>query len=344
MSNEETPYDQQKLKLMNGMAMLLQSCVEEEELFDVIYWYLPKLYPDSRGGIYLLKKMSTGMTQVFSWHSNGEEITSPIPDSKCCKAFKLCRPMGVKKHNAENACFTCSPEAYCVPLLDAEKAFGVLRIENRKMKTNKHLRGLGFIIAEYMALAISNIRMRKRLRAMTLIDPLTGLHNRRFLDDAIRREIGKANRSGSHLGVVMIDLDHFKHLNDSKGHDAGDVVLKAIAGIIKASLRASDVVCRFGGEEFVVLLPEGEYKDFLSRAEELRLAISSLSVIHLGQELGPITASFGVAALPEHGNDAASIIKSADNALYAAKDGGRNTVMGTTDLSGSLKEVREHLT
>jgi diguanylate cyclase (GGDEF)-like protein len=336
MNKVETSYDQQKLKLLNGMAMLLQSCVEEEELFDVIYWYLPKLYPASRGGIYLFQKENSGMTQAFAWHSSEEETVSPIPDPKYCQAVKLGRPVDVKKQKAENTCFGCSPRAYCVPLLDAEKAFGVLRIENKEMKTDKHMKGLGFITAEYMALAISNIRLRKRLREMTLRDPLTGLHNRRFLEDAILREIGKASRSGSHLGVIMIDLDHFKHLNDDRGHDAGDVALKAIANTIKASLRSSDIVCRFGGEEFVVLIPEGEYMDCLNRAEELRLAIRSLSILHKGHELGPITSSFGVAAVPEHGDDTDSILKAADKALYAAKASGRDTVKGTSDLCGTL--------
>lgn len=329
MDKNNISKDQEKLKLLNGMTMLMQSCIEEEELFDVLYWYLPELYPETRGGIYLKNETNGQMEQVFTWGIDGEMEISPDPLS--CPAFKNGRPVDTNrpKHGIKLS-DKCSHDSYCVPLLDAMSTFGVLKIENKEISKDKHQRGLGFISAEFIAMAISNLRLRKKLREMTLIDPLTNLHNRRYLDDALISEAARAKRRGSNLGVIMVDLDHFKKLNDSKGHDAGDQVLKIVSHALKKGVRKSDVVCRYGGEEFVILISDGEYKDFLNRAESLRETISKLSMTHNGTEIKNITASLGVASLPVHGNSIHSVLKAADEALYKAKNSGRNRVIGAT--------------
>jgi len=331
MNKDDISGYEKKLKLLNGMSMLIQSCVKEKELFDVLYWYLPNLYPGTSGGIFLRNENSGKMEQVFSWGSSERLEISCTPDEKICPAIKKGRPFDNLKADNHKLSSSCGISAYCVPLLDGVSTFGVLKIETRVMNKDKHQRGLGFISAEFIALAISNLRLKNRLREMTLIDPLTGLHNRRYLDDALMVETAKAKRSGSNLGVIMIDLDHFKELNDSKGHDAGDKVLKAVSLALKKGVRKSDVVCRFGGEEFVVLICGGEYKEFLNRTESLRESISSISVVYKGEPIDSVTASFGVASLPEHGVDAHSILKAADTALYTAKNSGRNKIVGASE-------------
>jgi len=332
MNKDDISGYEKKLKLLNGMSMLIQSCVKEKELFDVLYWYLPNLYPGTSGGIFLRNENSGKMEQVFSWGSNDRLEIPCIPDVRLCPAIEKGRPVDNLKADNNKLYSNCSMRAYCVPLLDASSTFGILKIESRIMNKDKHQRGLGFISAEFIALAISNLRLKNRLREMTLIDPLTGLHNRRYLDDALKREIAKAKRSGSNLGVIMIDLDHFKKLNDSKGHDAGDEVLKAVSQVLKKGVRNSDVVCRFGGEEFVVLICGGEYNEFLNRTESLREAISGLCILHKGIHIDLVTASFGVASLPEHGDTADSILKAADTALYTAKSRGRNKIVGGSEI------------
>jgi len=322
---------EKKLKLLNGMAMLIQSCVKEKELFDVLYWYLPNLYPETSGGIFLKNENDLRMEKVFSWGDSECIEISCIPDTEFCPAVKRGRPVDTSKSDSEKLSENCTGRSYCVPLLDAVGVFGILKIESREINGSRHQRGLGFISAEFIALAISNLRLKKRLREMTLIDPLTGLNNRRYLDDALKSEIEKVKRSGSNLGVIMIDLDHFKELNDSRGHDAGDKVLKEVSRTLKKGVRKSDVVCRFGGEEFIILICGGEYREFLNRTESLREAISSLSVVHKGNQIDFVTASFGVASLPEHGVDAESILKAADKALYTAKSSGRNKIVGASE-------------
>lgn len=170
-----------------------------------------------------------------------------------------------------------------------------------------------------------------RLRREATMDPLTGLYNRRGLDAALAEQFARAERTGDPFGVVLLDLDHFKRINDSYGHLAGDAVLHTVSHFLCASLRASEVACRYGGEELAIIIPGASLDDAAALAEQLRAGIAALSITLPG--LLPadglsVTASFGVAAFPEHGLDAASLLRAADDAVYAAKRGGRNRVAG----------------
>jgi diguanylate cyclase (GGDEF)-like protein len=185
---------------------------------------------------------------------------------------------------------------------------------------------LGMAVGAQIALSFANLELRETLRLQALRDPLTGLFNRRFLDEWIEREINRADHAGATLGVIMADVDHFKDINDVHGHDAGDQVLIAVANAIRGSLRAGDVPCRYGGEEFLILLTDITLDDLLVRAEELKTNVSRCSAEHRGVLLPAVTLSVGVALYPLHGSGATDVIKAADTALYAAKHGGRNRV------------------
>ena len=174
--------------------------------------------------------------------------------------------------------------------------------------------------------ALANLKLRDALREMALRDGLTGMYNRRYLEDALNRELHRAERSGKPLSVVMIDIDHFKNFNDKYGHDAGDFVLSALARAITKSIRPSDIACRYGGEELVVVLCEANLECARERAEKLRLAIRDTNLTHLGQTLPAPTASFGVAVYPANGTKPADLLKAADQALYRAKHEGRDRV------------------
>ena len=165
------------------------------------------------------------------------------------------------------------------------------------------------------------------LREQSITDPLTGLYNRRYLLELLPRELVRAGRNGTHIAVIMVDVDHFKRINDSFGHDAGDLALRAIGPLLKQSIRRSDIACRFGGEEFLLILPEATSEGAARRAEAIRAAIKLLNLIHLGRALGAITASLGVALYPDHASDADALLRSADESLYKAKDGGRDRVV-----------------
>ena len=181
--------------------------------------------------------------------------------------------------------------------------------------------------AGQVGLSVANIRLREALRTQSIRDPLTGLYNRRYLTEMLDREIRRAVRSEQPVGVLMIDLDHFKKFNDTYGHDAGDTVLRETATVLTKSIRIEDMVCRYGGEEFVIILPTADLNAAHGRAERIRAKIRELTVLHQGQSLGMITISVGVAALPQHGTDPKQLLEAADAALYRAKKEGRDRVV-----------------
>jgi diguanylate cyclase (GGDEF)-like protein len=173
-------------------------------------------------------------------------------------------------------------------------------------------------------------RLLNLLREQTIHDPLTSLYNRRFLDESLKRELSKAERNEKPVGMIMIDIDHFKKINDTHGHHIGDVVLVAVAKSLLENVRTGDIVCRFGGEEFAILLPGANLNITKGRAEALRGVIEKINFLDLGETIGSVTISLGAAVFPEHGSDAATLLQSADAALYAAKAGGRNQTMVAT--------------
>ncbi len=170
------------------------------------------------------------------------------------------------------------------------------------------------------------------LREQAVTDPLTGLYNRRFLWEFLRREWIRAKRKDNSLAVIMIDLDHFKRINDAHGHQAGDFVLTAVAGLLRNQIRTSDIVCRYGGEEFALVLPEASLENVRFRAEHVRAAIKHLDLIHEDVPLGRITASLGVALFPHHADSPDSLIRAADEALYEAKGVGRDRTVFSPPL------------
>ena len=171
------------------------------------------------------------------------------------------------------------------------------------------------------------LRLRDALLVQAMHDPLTGLYNRRYMEEWLRHELYRARRHGRPVGIVMFDVDHFKAVNDRLGHEAGDMVLRELAAVARRAARASDVVCRYGGEEFVLLMPEASAADAGRKAEELRSAVALLRLEFQGRSVGPLAISLGVSGFPSHGHDADTVLRCADEALYAAKDGGRNRVV-----------------
>jgi len=179
------------------------------------------------------------------------------------------------------------------------------------------------------------------LQEQAITDPLTGLYNRRYLWEFLRREWARVKRKESSLAIIMIDLDHFKRVNDTRGHEAGDFLLAAVSRLLKAQVRSSDIVCRYGGEEFALVLPDASLESALIRAERIRAAIKSLALAHGNVPLGAITASLGVALFPDHADDPDSLLRAADEALYEAKGAGRDRTVVSPVLRHPPKPAAE---
>ncbi|MEO7916980.1 MAG: GGDEF domain-containing protein [Dokdonella sp.] len=179
---------------------------------------------------------------------------------------------------------------------------------------------------EHISMAIANLRLQETLRHQSLRDPLTGLFNRRYLEASLERELSLAKRNHQPLAVLMLDIDHFKRFNDEHGHDGGDALLTQFGAMLAGMMRAEDVACRYGGEEFTVLLQDANLALALRRAEAICAAVRELKVSHQRQSLGSIRVSIGVACFPKQAGDVAELLRQADRALYVAKRNGRDQV------------------
>jgi diguanylate cyclase (GGDEF)-like protein len=181
-------------------------------------------------------------------------------------------------------------------------------------------------VAEHYALALVNLRLRESLRMECIRDPLTGLYNRRYMEESLEREALRARRHNTSIGIIMLDIDHFKHFNDIFGHEAGDIVLKELGSFLRAHTRGEDIACRYGGDEFLVILPETSQEIVIQRAQELHIGVKKLKIVYRGRLLH-ITISAGVAVLPDQSSNVKDVVKAADSAMYQAKERGRDQVV-----------------
>ena len=216
----------------------------------------------------------------------------------------------------------------CIPILAQGETLGILHFQATDETPQLEASELSFktTFAGQVGLSIANIRLREALRTQSIRDALTGLYNRRYLEETLDREVRRAARAAQSLGVLMIDLDHFKSFNDTYGHEAGDAVLRETGQFLSSGIRAEDYVCRFGGEEFFVILPTADMEASRARAERLRSKMREQTVMYQGRSLGRVTISVGVAAFPEQGTSPKELMAAADAALYEAKRGGRDQV------------------
>jgi diguanylate cyclase (GGDEF)-like protein len=207
---------------------------------------------------------------------------------------------------------------------------GVFCLVGAPAKRSKHQVSqlqLAATVSEAIKLSLSNLKLREELRAEAIHDPLTGLFNRRYLEETLPRELHRARRAHSPLCVAMLDLDNFKHFNDTYGHDAGDSLLRELGRLLRGQLRKSDISCRYGGEEFVLVLPDSSLADAEQRVEQIRAQIKDLQIPHGEQRLSALTVSAGVAQAEDHNGDPRELLRAADTALYAAKNAGRDRVI-----------------
>jgi diguanylate cyclase (GGDEF)-like protein len=225
----------------------------------------------------------------------------------------------------------------CVPLAAQGETLGVLYIEDRIMDpdgatespeaSRANLQRLAAAAGERISLALANLKLRAILRDQSIRDSLTGLFNRRYMEESLVRELHRAARKNRNLALVMMDVDRFKNFNDTFGHPAGDMLLREIADVLKSRVRAGDIACRYGGEEFAIILSETDADGACICMEKVREEIKALQLHYRGQALGSITVSAGVAVYPGQGDNAEELVRAADTALYRAKSEGRNRVV-----------------
>ncbi len=300
-----------------------------------------QLFPNWSGALCITSASRTSVETVATWGQDvaGERLFAPDD----CWALRRGQPQSFLRGEKASACrhihISGVSESHCIPFMAQGEALGIVSLQMRDSPTQQELaprssteaeRRLAAVLAEQVALALGNLRLRESLRNQSICDALTGLFNRRYMEESLEREFSRANRKKSSVAIVMMDLDHFKRFNDTFGHQAGDALLRALGDLLRRNTRGQDIVCRFGGEEFAIVLTDSSLAGALQRIDILRQQIRLLNVEYGGQLLGPVTVSIGVALYPDHGTTTNEVISAADQALYRAKREGRDRVSAYT--------------
>jgi diguanylate cyclase (GGDEF)-like protein/PAS domain S-box-containing protein len=318
-----------EMTMLNEMGDILRACLSTEEAYGVIVRVAQQIFPVKVGALYVISSSRNTVESVAVWGDPAMAERSFSPPE--CWALRRGRTHWVENSRSGLVCKHIHhplPDGYmCIPMMAQSEAIGILHLmqpDNVKMTESKQR--LAETMSEHIAMALSNLRLHETLRSQSIRDPLTGLFNRRFMEEALELEIRRASRNQRSLGMIMIDLDHFKYFNDTFGHEAGDLLLKELGTLLRANIRGEDIACRYGGEEFALILPEGTGTVTRQRAEFYKDAIQRLDVHYRGLSLGRLTASMGVAIFPDHGRTSKSLVEAADKALYRSKSAGRDRV------------------
>jgi diguanylate cyclase (GGDEF)-like protein len=317
--------------LLSEMSEMLQTCINEEEATMVINRYAQQLFSSGSGVLAMMKASRNYAEAVVAW---GQTATSEhIFPPEQCWALRRGRLHHVAQGENNVRCLHVlegfQGSSLCVPMMAQGEALGVLHVSvpsgARAFTTGQQR--LATTFAERVALAMANLKLREQLRSQSVRDALTGLFNRRYMEESLEREIRRAARHEKPVAAIMVDLDHFKRFNDTFGHEAGDMLLREFGNLARTHIRREDIACRYGGEEFLIILPDAPLEVAVRRAEEIREAVKRLELKSSGRPIGMVTASIGVAMFPEHAQTVETLVKAADTALYEAKHGGRDRVI-----------------
>lgn len=324
----------QELTILGEMEDMLQVCDSPQKTYSLLAHFAEKLFVEDSGALRLLRSRKRLLETAVVWGEN-PPAQKPFP-AENCSAIKVGRATGLHGgiFPCRHAAAASAAHSLCLPVTGQGEILGSLELvlaapheQSREAHFADAMRLRAMTVAGHFGRALVNLRIRQTLRGFSIRDPLTGLFNRRYLDEVLDREVHRATRSNRPLCVIMLDVDHFKLFNDAHGHPAGDVLLRSIARMLQSRTRREDVTCRYGGEEFVMILPEAPLVVARQRAEELRAEVVRLRVKQNGRSHKPVTISLGVAALPQDGMNARELLASADRHLYIAKQVGRDKVV-----------------
>jgi diguanylate cyclase (GGDEF)-like protein len=328
-------------RLLAELGEWLQSCKSLNELYQVIGRFMARLFPRSSGELYIYSNSRDVLDGVCSWGRGGTMASHFQPDE--CWALRRGR---LYRCGAGLLSFACGhahdidpddrAQSYlCLPINAHGDTVGLLHIRawaeraaqgGEAAAGESEMQAFAIQCSEQISLAVANIKLRDELRDQSTRDPLTGLYNRRHFFERCRHALNHAARSSEPVGVISLDADHFKRLNDAYGHDAGDVVLRNLGAALAQDFNGESVAARLGGEEFSILLPGNSPEQVRQRADELRRRVENMGISYGGVDLPRVTISVGWAVYPQGGSTVQELLKTADQALYEAKASGRNLV------------------
>lgn len=315
---------------LGKMNSMLQLCHDSSKAYDIICKTASEIFPSLSGGLGIFNKSTKVQNTVGTWGNNS--LLQPLFQSDDCWAFRSGNIYITNAYKNGAICrhFEVAPQGMylCVPLIVKNQILGMLNFSASEGHIiTSYQQQIINNFSELVKLSLSNIQLKEALSEQAIHDPLTGLLNRRYLYDVLPKMLELTDQTNQRLCVCMIDLDHFKSVNDQHGHDAGDEVLKYFAHLLKNSFRKTDITCRYGGEEFIVVLVDSDIEHAYSQIEQLRLNMTKAKIAISSGELPSPTLSAGLAEAPQHGKSISDILHAADSALYTAKETGRNRII-----------------
>jgi diguanylate cyclase (GGDEF)-like protein len=316
-----------EVQILSEVGDMLQSCLSTEEAYPVISIHGPRLLPGSSGALYIHDPKKDMYAMVTTWGSSPPG--TPVFRAEDCWALRRGKVHALGDPATGLPCRHAQvPEelgqgSLCIPLMAGGKSIGLIHVTHCAEEAH----AFAVTVADRVGLALSNLMLRSDLRQMSIHDPLTTLFNRRYMEETLELELRRAERKEQPIGFIMMDIDHFKSFNDGYGHAAGDALLQALGALIRANLRGGDIACRYGGEEFLLILPEAAAEAAVARAEDLRERVKKMTVKSADATLPQVSISLGVSVFPAHGKTRDDLLAAADAGLYAAKKGGRDRVM-----------------
>lgn len=310
---------------------MLQLSMESEETYTIAKQYALKLFPGTSGALLMEDNQQGDLVVTAEWGMPA--LVSRKFNRNICWGIRRGRPYMINDINTGLLCGHIGspvPASYiCVSIMAQAQAIGLLYIQSdpEMPLLTEVQESLASAYAEQLGLAFSNIQLRARLREQAIRDPLTGLYNRYYMEESLSLELQRATRSGKPVGLIMMDLDHFKELNSVYGHPNVDAMLREFGELLRRKVRSGDIACRYGGDEFLLILPDSPLEVVTRRAEELRRHIQTITIRGKGLPVRQMSGSFGVAVFPLHGADVTRLLEVVDGALYQAKDKGGDCVV-----------------
>lgn len=313
------------ITLLSEMGDLMQGCLNVDEAHTVVAEYGALLFPNQSGGIYVFNATRQCVEAMATWGDDSYHEGIFLPEE--CWALRRGRPHIVAPPHTRLRCHCLNTPDHapylCLPLLAQGKTLGVFHLCDTSgettSRTHEHQVQIATMMADHVALALANIQLRQHLQEEVIHDPVTGLYNRRYLVEVLERELRQAARKDYPLSVVMIGVDYFKDFNDTHGHEAGNILLRTLAAFFQNMVSQNDLVYRYGGKEFLLVLPGASLEEAEEQASKVYEGVLRLQMLYQERVINGFSVSVGVAGFPRHGSTFAELMHVADAALLQAQ-------------------------